>query len=146
MEARLRVTVAHEGGPFLEQARAAGRNYPQLTIDEAELSAVEKEIGAYDVIYCPGESGRPLAELATERVGGAEWVAESRFGPDGAVFCPAHAADATNPVATILSAALALEYINEHQVCAKVRRGVETALADRPADLLSAILAAVQAG
>lgn len=125
MEARLKVTIAHEGGPFLERAREAARNYPQLKIEETPLAKVAGNVGAYDVVYCPGESGRPLAEAATELVGGAEWVAESRFGPDGAVFCPAHGADVANPVATILAAALALEHINEHQACARVRKAVE---------------------
>ena len=141
MEARLKVTIAHEGGPFLEQAREAGRDYPQLRIEEAGLQDVERNVAAYDVLLCPGEPGRRLADQATGLVGGPEWVAEARFGPDGSLFCPAHEANVVSPVATILAAALALEHINEHQACARVRRAVESAIESRPENVLEAILA-----
>ena len=126
---------------FLDRAREAGRNYPMLQIEEAGLPDVGRDVATYDVLLCPGEPGRHLADRATELVGGPEWVAEARFGPDGTLFCPAHDADVVNPVATILAAALALEHINEHQACTRVRRAVESAVEARPENILEAILA-----
>jgi 3-isopropylmalate dehydrogenase len=93
----------------------------------------------YDVVVCPNLAGDVLSDLAAGLVGGLGLLPSANVGPDRALFEPVHgtapdiAGDGVaNPTATILSAAMLLEFLGEDAAGQRVRTAVEGVLADGP--------------
>jgi 3-isopropylmalate dehydrogenase len=93
----------------------------------------------YDVVVCPNLAGDVLSDLAAGLVGGLGLLPSANVGPDRALFEPVHgtapdiAGDGVaNPAATILSAAMLLEFLGEDAAGQRVRTAVEGVLADGP--------------
>ena len=93
----------------------------------------------YDVVVCTNLAGDVLSDLAAGLVGGLGLLPSANIGPDNALFEPVHGTapdiagqGVANPAATILSAAMLLDYLGYTADAADVRRAVEQTLSDGP--------------
>jgi 3-isopropylmalate dehydrogenase len=94
----------------------------------------------FDVLVTENMFGDILSDLAAATVGGMGMAPSADIGEKHAVFQPAHGSapdiagqGKANPIATILSAAMMLEWFPEpecHAAALRIRRAVETVLAD----------------
>jgi 3-isopropylmalate dehydrogenase len=94
---------------------------------------------AYGVVICPNLAGDMLSDLAAGLVGGLGLLPSANIGEDNALFEPVHGTapdiageGIANPVATILSAALLLDYLGNEAAAKRVREAVEAVLGAGP--------------
>ncbi|MFB6130147.1 MAG: isocitrate/isopropylmalate dehydrogenase family protein [Salinigranum sp.] len=142
-------TVAHKNNVM--------RETDSLFLDTVEAVADERGVGAdpvlmdalamhlcltpeeFDVVVTPNLAGDMLSDLAAGLVGGLGMLPSANIGPERAMFEPVHGTapdiagqGVANPSATILSAAMLLEYLGYDDAAADVRAAVEGVLADGP--------------
>lgn len=93
----------------------------------------------FDTIVCANLAGDVLSDLAAGLVGGLGLLPSANIGPDAALFEPVHGSapdiageGIANPAATILSAAMLLDYLDYEAEADRVRSAVEGVLADGP--------------
>ncbi|WP_436344870.1 3-isopropylmalate dehydrogenase [Natronorubrum sp. FCH18a] len=93
----------------------------------------------FDVIVCPNLAGDVLSDLAAGLVGGLGLLPSANVGPDRALFEPVHGTapdiageGVANPAATIISAAMLLEYLGYDEESQAVREAVEATLEEGP--------------
>ncbi|WP_101297481.1 isocitrate/isopropylmalate dehydrogenase family protein [Halegenticoccus soli] len=93
----------------------------------------------FGVVVCPNLAGDVLSDLAAGLVGGLGLLPSANVGPERALFEPVHGTapdiageGVANPSATILSAAMLLDYLGRNDAAASVRDAVESVLADGP--------------
>ncbi len=108
-------------------------------VDAAALFLVQRP-HTFDVLVTENMFGDILSDLAAGLVGGMGMAPSADIGDDWAVFQPSHGTapdlagrGIANPIATILSAALLLEWLDHPETkrgAAKIERAVETVLAD----------------
>jgi 3-isopropylmalate dehydrogenase len=92
---------------------------------------------AFDVIVTENMFGDILSDLAAGLVGGLGMAPSADIGPKHAVFQPSHGSapdiagkGIANPVATILSAAMMLEWWNQPEAASAIERAVSEVFAD----------------
>ena len=120
------------------------REYPEIEasrvyVDAMALYLVQKP-DAFDVLVTENMFGDILSDLAAGLVGGMGMAPSADIGNGHAVFQPSHGTapdiagkGIANPIATILSAAMMLEWLGQPELlegAARIRRAVETVLAD----------------
>jgi 3-isopropylmalate dehydrogenase len=95
--------------------------------------------GQFDVVVCPNLAGDVLSDLAAGLVGGLGLLPSANVGPDNALFEPVHGTapdiageGVANPAATMLSAAMLLDYLDHEASGRRVRESVETTLERGP--------------
>jgi 3-isopropylmalate dehydrogenase len=143
------VTVAHKAnvmgvtdGQFLAAVRAVaderGAAHEEVLMDALATDLVMHPED-HGVVICPNLAGDVLSDLAAGLVGGLGLLPSANVGPERALFEPVHgsapdiAGEGTaNPAATILSAAMLLEYLDHEEAAARVREAVTAVLADGP--------------
>ncbi len=118
--------------------------YPEIAtdhcyVDAAALYLVQRP-ESFDVIVTENMFGDILSDLAAGLVGGMGMAPSADIGNDHAVFQPSHGSapdiagkGIANPVATILSAAMMLDWLNHEETRAGARRvvnAVRTVLQD----------------
>ncbi|GAB3669255.1 isocitrate/isopropylmalate dehydrogenase family protein [Halopiger thermotolerans] len=93
----------------------------------------------FDVIVCPNLAGDVLSDLAAGLVGGLGLLPSANVGPERALFEPVHGTapdiageGVANPAATIISAAMLLEYLGYDEEGQAVHEAVEATLEDGP--------------
>jgi len=112
-------------------------------VEEALMDALAMHLvmhpADYDVIVTPNLAGDVLSDLAAGLVGGLGLLPSANIGPERALFEPVHGSapdiageGIANPSATILSAAMLLEYLDYHTAGARVREAVEATLEQGP--------------
>jgi 3-isopropylmalate dehydrogenase len=121
-----------------------GRDFPtvqteRVYVDAAALYLVRRP-HTFDVIVTENMFGDILSDLAAGLIGGMGMAPSADIGDKHAVFQPSHGTapdiagkGIANPVATILSVALMLEWLGRPETlrgAAMIRRGVEKVLAD----------------
>ncbi|MFL2521738.1 MAG: isocitrate/isopropylmalate family dehydrogenase [Halobacteriales archaeon] len=91
----------------------------------------------YQVIVCPNLAGDILSDLAAGLVGGLGLLPSSNIGPKCALFEPVHGTapdiagrGISNPIASILSACMMLEYIGYEEEAGQIRLAAEQTLID----------------
>jgi 3-isopropylmalate dehydrogenase len=94
----------------------------------------------FDVLVTENMFGDILSDLASGLIGGMGMAPSADIGDECAVFQPSHGTapdiagqGIANPVATILSAAMMLEWLGHPELCdgaARIRSAVEAVLAD----------------
>ena len=142
VNARRRVTVVHKAsvmpatdGVFLEAARAAAGDFPEIELDDRLVDAVCHDLVTRpheaDVLFAPMLYGDLLADLCAGLVGGLGMVPGVNLGDGCAVFEPVHGtaprhagAGRANPVAMVLCGALLLDHIGEQAAARSVREAV----------------------
>jgi 3-isopropylmalate dehydrogenase len=91
----------------------------------------------YDVLVTPNLAGDVLSDQAAGLVGGLGLLPSANLGAENAVFEPVHGTapdiageGVANPVATVLSAAMLLEFLDRNEAADAVREATESVLAD----------------
>ncbi|MFC6988752.1 isocitrate/isopropylmalate dehydrogenase family protein [Haloplanus sp. GCM10025708] len=93
----------------------------------------------YDVLVCPNLAGDMLSDLAAGLVGGLGLLPSANVGSERGIFEPVHGCapdiageGVANPLATILSGAMLLEFLDYDDAGQAVRDAVEGVLSDGP--------------
>jgi len=93
----------------------------------------------YGVIICPNLAGDMLSDLAAGLVGGLGLLPSANIGDENALFEPVHGSapdiagdGVANPSATVLSAAMLLDYLGYDADATRVREATTATLEDGP--------------
>jgi 3-isopropylmalate dehydrogenase len=93
----------------------------------------------YGVVVCPNLAGDVLSDLAAGLVGGLGLLPSANVGSERGIFEPVHGCapdiageGVANPLATILSGAMLLEFLDYDEEGQAVRDAVESVLSDGP--------------
>lgn len=162
---RRRITAVHKAtvlphtdGLFVAMGHEVLAGHPDLEFGVMAVDAVAAHLverpADFDVLVLPSQYGDIMADLAGALVGGIGMVPGGNFGGPSndrgdtdrvAMFEPAHGSaprqagrNRANPVATILSGALALRHLGENEAAERVESAVSAVLAngmDRTYDL-----------
>lgn len=145
---RRRVTAVHKAsvmrstdGLFLEAVAACGERTPEIECDDVLVDnlcgALPHRGSRYDVLVMPNMYGDIVSDLAAGLIGGVGLVPGANYGPDVAMFEPAHGsaprhagADRANPTAAIVSAAMLLEHMGERAAAQAVVAAVDETIAE----------------
>jgi 3-isopropylmalate dehydrogenase len=137
---RKKVTVIHKAnvvrateGLFLEVAREVHKDYPEIEMDDANVDAIcmwlVKNPGNYDVLVATNMFGDIVSDLSAQLVGGLGFGCSGNIGLKLGVFEPSHGSAPkyagqykVNPIATILSARMMLDWLGESDKAATVER------------------------
>ncbi|MBN1449900.1 MAG: isocitrate/isopropylmalate dehydrogenase family protein [Anaerolineales bacterium] len=143
---RRKVTVIHKAnvvraseGLFLEVAREVRKDYPEVEMDDANVDAIcmwlVKNPGNYDVLVATNMFGDIVSDLSAQLVGGLGFGCSGNIGLELGVFEPSHGSAPkyagqykVNPIATILSAKMMLDWLGEADKAAAVERAVAAVL------------------
>lgn len=117
---------------FTEVAMA----FPEIDHDYALIDALSLAVlqnpAAYDVLVMENMFGDILSDLATVLTGGLGMAPSGDIGDDHAVFQPSHGSAPTiagrgvaNPIATVLSAKMMLDWLGDKHSDDGARRGAE---------------------
>lgn len=139
---RRKVTAVHKAnvlratcGTFLEAAEEVASRYPQIRFETANVDAIcmwlLKNPANYDVIVTTNLFGDILSDLCVQMVGGMGFACSGNIGAKYAVFEPTHGSapkyaglNKVNPLATILAAAMMLEWLGERDKASRIQQAV----------------------
>lgn len=128
---RKKVTLIHKAnvvrateGLFFETAKEIHREYPEIEMDDANIDAMcmwlLKNPKNYDVLVATNMFGDIVSDLAAQMVGGLGFGCSGNIGETLGVFEPSHGSAPkyagqykVNPIATILSAKMMLDWLGE---------------------------------
>ncbi|OFW21166.1 MAG: 3-isopropylmalate dehydrogenase [Acidobacteria bacterium RIFCSPLOWO2_12_FULL_66_21] len=145
---RKKVTIVHKAnvvratdGLFLETAYQVSKGYPEIQADDANIDAMTmwllKNPFNYDVLVAPNLYGDIISDLCAQMVGGLGFACSGNVGDGLAVFEPTHGSAPkyagqykVNPLATILSVKMLLEWLGEQDKAARVERAVAGVIAE----------------
>ena len=145
---RKRVTTVHKAnimklsdGLFLDCCRKVAKDYEgigyeEMIVDNACMQLV-LDPSRFDVLLLENLYGDIVSDLCAGFVGGLGMTPGANIGLSGAVFEAVHGSapdiagkNLANPVALILSGALMLDHLGEHDAAERVRRAVRAVLAE----------------
>jgi 3-isopropylmalate dehydrogenase len=120
---------------FLEAARDVAKDYPGVAYEEVIVDACAMKLvmapEQFQVIVTTNMFGDILSDLAAGMVGGLGMAPSGNVGEELCVFEPVHGSapdiagkGIANPVATILSAAMMLEWLGEKEAADRVEAAV----------------------
>ena len=139
---RKKVTIVNKAnvvratdGLFLETAKAVAQEYPEISVDDANIDALTmwllKNPFNYDVLLAPNLYGDIVSDLCAQMVGGLGFACSGNIGGKLAVFEPTHGSAPkyagqykVNPIATILAVRMMLEWLGEKDKAAAVEAAV----------------------
>lgn len=143
---RKKVTAVHKAnimklsdGLFLEAIRRVEVEYPEieyeeLIVDNAAMQMVIRP-ERFDVVLTENLYGDILSDLAAGLVGGLGFAPSGNIGDEAAVFEAVHGSapdiagkNIANPIAMVLSAALMLDHLGEHDAARRIRDAVAAVL------------------
>jgi 3-isopropylmalate dehydrogenase len=145
---RRKVTIVHKAnvvratdGLFLETALGVAKQYPEIAVDEANVDAITmwllKNPHNYDVLVAPNLYGDIISDLCAQMVGGLGFACSGNIGDKLAVFEPTHGSAPkyagqykANPIATILTVKMMLDWLGEGEKAARVERAVAAVIAE----------------
>lgn len=127
----LRVT----DGIFRNAIFEVAEEYPEVEVDEVHVDAMAmrliKEPEQFDVIVAPNLYGDIISDEAAQLVGGLGVAPGANIGDDYAMFEPVHGSapkytgqNKVNPMATILSAKMMMDYLGEVEAADLIERAV----------------------
>jgi 3-isopropylmalate dehydrogenase len=137
---RKKVTCIHKAnviraaeGLFLETAREVHKDYPDIEMDDANVDAMcmwlLKNPMNYDVMVATNMFGDIISDLSAQMVGGLGFGCSGNIGLKLGVFEPTHGSAPkyagqykVNPIATILSAKMMLDWLGEKEKAAEIER------------------------
>lgn len=147
---RKKLAVVHKAnvlpltsGLFLETALEVAKGYPDVEtwdviVDAAAMKLV-REPQSFDVLVTTNLFGDILSDLMAGLVGGLGLAPSGNIGETHAIFEPVHGSapdiagkGIANPTATILTAAMMLEHLGEHEVASRLDAAVDRVLAKGP--------------
>ena len=142
-------TIAHKAnvmretdGLFRDTVAAVAEDHGVDT-DEVLMDAFATRVcldpTQFDVIVCPNLAGDVLSDLAAGLVGGLGLLPSANVGTDRALFEPVHGTapdiageGVANPAATIISAAMLVEYLGYDEAAQDIHTAVEHTLENGP--------------
>ncbi len=128
---RKKVTIIHKAnviratlGMFLDTAKEVHKDFPDIEMDDANVDAIcmwlLKNPKNYDVMVATNMFGDIISDLSAQMVGGLGFGCSGNIGTKLAVFEPSHGSAPkyaglykVNPIATILSVRMMLEWLGE---------------------------------
>jgi 3-isopropylmalate dehydrogenase len=137
---RKKVTVIHKAnvvrateGMFLSIAQEVHKDFPEIAMDDANVDAIcmwlLKNPRNYDVLVATNMFGDIVSDLAAQMVGGLGFGCSGNIGDKLAVFEPSHGSAPkyagmykVNPIATILSAKMMLDWLGETDKAAALEK------------------------
>ncbi|NPV26166.1 MAG: isocitrate/isopropylmalate dehydrogenase family protein [Firmicutes bacterium] len=146
---RRKVTAVHKAnimkltdGLFLNTARRVAADYPDLEFEEIIVDACAMKLvqnpGDFDVLVMPNLYGDILSDLCAGFIGGLGVAPGANIGDGVAIFEPVHGSapglagqNKANPLATILSGVMMLEYLGEYAAAANIRQAVNQVLLEK---------------
>ena len=147
-ERRKRVTLVHKAnilkfsnGLFLDVGREVAKEFPDILFDDAIVDACAMQLvkapETLDVIVTMNLFGDILSDLCAGLVGGLGVAPGANIGKDLAIFEAVHGTapdiagkGIANPTALTLAAVLLLEHIGQRDAAGRIRRALDSALAN----------------
>jgi isocitrate/isopropylmalate dehydrogenase len=141
---RKKITAVHKAnvlrtgdGFFLDICKEVAKKYPSIELKDEYVDGVSNNLIAcperYDVLLTTNMYGDIISDEAAALV--SSLVPTANFGEDCALFRPIHEAlleiagkNLVNPISTILSAMMMVEYLGGLQIAAKIKRAVQKVL------------------
>ncbi|MBI4802927.1 MAG: isocitrate/isopropylmalate dehydrogenase family protein [Elusimicrobia bacterium] len=145
---RKKVTVIHKAnvvratdGLFFETAKTVAKDFPGITMDDANIDAMTmwllKNPFNYDVLVAPNLYGDIISDLSAQMVGGLGFGCSANIGEKLAVFEPSHGSAPkyagqykVNPIATILAAKMMLDWLGENARAKAIEDAVASVIAE----------------
>jgi len=145
---RKKVTVIHKAnvvrateGMFLDIAREVHQDYSDIEMDDANVDAIcmwlLKNPENYDVLVATNMFGDIISDLAAQMVGGLGFGCSGNIGEKLGVFEPSHGSAPkyagqykVNPIATILSAKMMLEWLGEDDKATALEKATAEVIRD----------------
>ena len=145
---RKKVTIVHKAnvvratdGLFLDVAREVARDYPAIAVDDANIDAITmwllKNPFNHDVLVAPNLYGDIISDLCAQMVGGLGFGCSANIGEQLAVFEPTHGSAPkyagqykVNPMATILTCVMMLEWLGEIDKAVRLESAVAAVIAE----------------
>jgi isocitrate/isopropylmalate dehydrogenase len=139
---RKKVTVVHKAnvvratdGMFLRIGKEVAKDYPEIEFDEGNIDAMTmwllKNPERYDVLVAPNLYGDIISDLCAQMVGGLGFACSGNIGKELAVFEPTHGSAPkyagqykVNPIATLLSCRMMLEWLEENELAEKLENAI----------------------
>jgi 3-isopropylmalate dehydrogenase len=123
------------GGLMLDVARTVARDFPEIPLYETNVDAIcmwlIKNPRDYDVLVAENLFGDIISDLGAQLVGGLGFACSGNIGDDYAVFEPTHGSapkyagmDKVNPIATILTSKMMLDWVGESAKAKMVEEAV----------------------
>ena len=145
---RKKVTLVHKAnvvrasdGLFLETARSVAKDFPEISVDEANVDALVmwlmKNPFNYDILVAPNLYGDIISDLCAQMVGGLGFGCSGNIGERLGVFEPTHGSAPkyagqfkVNPIATILAARMMLDWLGQKERGERIESAVARVIAD----------------
>ncbi len=123
------------GGLMIRTAREVAQDYPDIYLDETNIDAqcmwLIKNPEKYEILVAENMFGDILSDLAAQLVGGLGFASSGNIGDNYAVFEPTHGSAPkyagmykVNPLATILTAKLMLDWLGETDGANRIENAV----------------------
>jgi isocitrate/isopropylmalate dehydrogenase len=143
---RKKVTIIHKAnvvratdGMFLEIGKSVAKDFPEIQVDDANIDAMTmwllKNPFNYDVLVAPNLYGDIISDLCAQMVGGLGFGCSGNIGEKVAVFEPTHGSAPkyagmykANPLATILSAKMMLDFLGEGAMAKRLEDAVSAVI------------------
>jgi isocitrate dehydrogenase (NAD+) len=120
-------------GLFLSVAREVAKDYPDIEFQDALIDNLCMQLvrrpQEYDVIVAPNLYGDIISDLCAQMVGGLGFGCSGNIGDKLAVFEPSHGSAPkyagqykVNPIATILSVKMMLDWLGETEKAAALEQ------------------------
>lgn len=128
-------------GLFRERVEAVAREYPEIQLEARIVDDLAHQLvvapGSLDVVLLPNLYGDVLSDAAAGLVGGLGLAPSGCHGDDYAYFEPSHGTapdlvgrHVINPTATLLSAAMMLDYLGFAEVSHALEAAIDALYAD----------------
>jgi isocitrate dehydrogenase (NAD+) len=145
---RKRISAVHKAnimklsdGLFLDCCRNVAKGYPEITYDEIIVDNCCMQLvldpTRFDMLLLENLYGDIVSDLCAGFIGGLGMAPGANIGENGAVFEAVHGSapdiagkNLANPMALIMSGALMLDHLGEHDAADRVRAAIRTVLAD----------------
>jgi 3-isopropylmalate dehydrogenase len=135
--------VRETSGMMEEVARLVAKDYPGIPLWSTNIDAqtmwLTKNPEDYGVIVASNLFGDVISDAFAGLVGGLGFAASGNLGDEVAVFEPTHGSapkyaeldpPIVNPIAMILSAAMMLDHVGEHEKAERVRAAIAAVVAE----------------
>ncbi len=129
------------GGLMIRSARKIAEDYADIPLWETNIDAqcmwLLKNPGDYDVLVAENMFGDIISDLCAQLVGGLGFACAGNIGDNYAVFEPTHGSAPkytgmykVNPIATILSAKMMLDWLGEAEKASRIEKAVSAVIAE----------------
>ncbi len=135
--------IRETSGMMREEGRKISERYPGIDLWETNIDAqmmwLTKNPEDYGVLVSGNMFGDIVSDGFAGLVGGLGFACSANIGEEVAVFEPTHGSapkyadysvSIVNPIAMILSACMMLDHIGETEMAARIRKAIETVIAD----------------